>query len=509
LQTRSPQHAAGTTDARQLAGGGLTLFGASIAERGLRLAATWFLATALGADRFGTYASVITVLMVVSALAPVGADVGILYFGARYRQSGDRARLKGALVAGGGCVLLAGVIVGPVLWAATHHPCMAGRDGLAAGLRIVAPAVVCWALLLFFVGILRSHQRMRAQALSFQLLLPAAILVGAVVAVRAGHGLPGALAAVVVAVVLAAAVAGIQAWRIAGPLVTDGGLKALYEPARWLRWSLPQSLESILFRVHQWADILMLTALTASTQVGLYRVAASLALLGGLPVMAVVTVLNPQVASLVQAGERARLQRLVRTATRWLVVLVVPPFMVVALLPDVLLALFGGAYHGGATTLRVLVIGQAAFAVSAPAMRLIPMSGRAGLNLVNHLVVVGVNLTLNALLIPAYGALGAAVATSATLGLWSVGLVLQARLVVRCVAVSWRSGALLSTAIVATAGVAWAGLGAGLGVRLVLTAAALAVFGLAAAVVGRTPADAELWQGFRRRWRRSSSPGGD
>ena len=480
-------------DGEALARGGGIVLAAGVADRGIRLATTWFLSGALGVSLFGTYASVVTILLVVSAVAPLGMDVAVVYFGARYRVAGRLDRLKGVLLVGALTAVVTGLTMSLATWWIASW-LVPSRPALAAGLTTVAAGVAIWAVLLFAVGILRSLKDMRAQALSFQLVLPAATLFGAVIAVKLGFGVQGALVALVAAGGLAAAVAIAQVWRRVGSLLIDRAVTARVEMGKLFAWSLPQSLESTLFRMHQWTDLLMLTWLATAMDVGLYRVAVSLALLGQLPTMAVVTMFNPMVAELVQGDQRKRLDALLKTLTRWLVAAVVPIFATVALLPDLLLALFDEAYVGGTRPLRVLIAGQAVFVVVAPTLRLIPMSGRAALNLFNHVAVVALNVGLNALLIPRWGVMGAAAATTLTLWTWSLAIGIQARWLVGSFPFDRRSGLLVACGIAVVAGgtqipADWAALP-----RIGTVAAALALFAGFFRLCAWTAEDRRLWR---------------
>ncbi len=488
-KTRRQQVEGRARDALEVAGGAGIVFGAELGGRLLRLAATWYLSGALGPALYGRYASALTLLLVGSALVPLGLDLGIVYFGARYRGAGDAARLKGALGAGLVLSTLSGLATAALCWLAATVWLARQRPALAADLALLAPAVGLFGLLLFSVGVLRAEKDMRAQALSFQLALPAAVLAGAVLAVEGGLGLAGALQAYTAAVLLALLLAGWQCWRRLGPLLRKSSLKARLDLAKLLRWSLPQSLESVLFRANQWMDVLMLTWLAASLEVGTYRVALTLALLCQVPVMAVVTIFNPVVAELVGRGELPRLDRLLRTVTRWLLAIVLPIFLSVILLPDLFLLIFDARYAPGAGPLRVLALGLAVFACTAPSMRLIPMAGFARLNLANHVWVALLNGGLNFLLIPRLGMLGAALATSASLLIWSLAILLQVRQLLGCWAWPWRNAALGALALALGGGAALLGWQASLPLRAGLVLAASAAFWAAFWRWGRGPED--------------------
>ncbi len=425
-------------DAAEVATGAGVVFGAEIGGRALRLATTWYLSGALGAAAFGRWSSAVTVLIVVSALVPLGLDMGVVYFGARYRGRGERAELKGLLRMS--TVLVACTATLAVLscswlcagWLANQRP------DLAADLAMLGPAVGVYGLLLFLVGVLRALKDMRAQAISFQLALPAATLLGVIVALQLDLGLRGVLMAFTLAVFAATLLAGWQCLRRVGAMLRDRQLKAVTETRKILAWSLPQSLESTLFRTNQWMDVLMLTALAAPMLVGTYRVALAIALLCTLPVMALVTMFNPVVADLLGRGETRRLELLLATVTRWLLALSAPVFLAVVLVPDLLLWVFDEAYLAGAPALRTLAVGMAVVAAATPTLRLIPMAGFAKLNLFNHAWVVLLNGGLNLWLIPWLGMEGAALATTTSLVLWSAVIVLQVRRLLGCSA--WDRG---------------------------------------------------------------------
>jgi O-antigen/teichoic acid export membrane protein len=227
-------------------------------------------------------------------------------------------------------------------------------------------------------------------------------------------------------------------------------------------------------------DVLMLTALCAAPDVGTYRVALALALLCQIPVMALVTALNPMLAALIERGERARLEGLVRAATRWLLLLVAPVALALLLVPDLALAPFDPAYVAGIPSLRLLLPGVVVLAISAPTLRLIPMGGHARLNLLDHLGAAGLNAGLNLWLIPRLGPRGAALATSVSFGLWALVALLQARHLLGCLAWDRRNLAVAGALLTFGVGALAVGVEAPAAARLALLCACCA--GLAALV---------------------------
>ena len=64
-------------------------------------------------------------------------------------------------------------------------------------------------------------------------------------------------------------------------LFRTADLKAEYDTGTQLKYAMPQGLAAMVFRLNIWMDILMLGYLVDDKEIGLYKIAASLALLGG------------------------------------------------------------------------------------------------------------------------------------------------------------------------------------------------------------------------------------
>lgn len=394
-------------------------FAGAVVDRAVRFVLAWLLARALGPESYGTLAIALAALGLASALAPLGTDVAVVYLCAQAGE--DRAAWHGVvrtsvqIATAGGLAVAAGlaawgVIVGGEL----------GRCLLVAG-----AAALPWSWLLLGVGVLRARGALAAQAVSFQVVLPVVSL--GLSATAAGLGLltPSAMmAATGAAGVVAAGVAALQVSQLEG-------IGVVVRPTPWrtvLAVSLPQAVETTLFRLLGWTDVLLLGLLASRAEVGQYKVAFSLAAACQLPMGALTTALNPGLARLLAHGEPAEVQALVWAALRGMALGVAPVGLGLVLFAAPLLGLFGESYRAGVVPLCVLVAAQLASALAIPVLRLLPMSGRFGLNVAEHAVAVALNATAMVLLVPRYGALGAAAALLVTWSTWAVVGVVQARL---------------------------------------------------------------------------------
>jgi len=418
-------------------GSGIVFF-STVAARALRLLTIWFLTSALGVADFGLYVYATTVVAILANFAPLGADWGVLMFGVRHQASGERARLKGVLHSGFGVAVISGLTVTGALWYLARTGEIWAPDKSAA-LRAVAPAVAAWAALLFTTSSLQARKDMAGHAIAYNLVLPGSVLSFAVLAVWRGFGLTGALQAFAIGNTVALVVALVFAYRHYGELLRDRSIRAASDLKSFLAYSVPQGLTMIVFRLNLWMDILMLGWLATLEDVGIYRVAVALAIMGTIPVVAITTMFSPYIAEMVEKRDLTGLERMLKLGTRWLIIVASPLYLVLFLIPDVVLGVLEPVYLQSQGPLAVLLIGQAIFVACAPAARILPMSGHSVLNLIIGTVAAGLNIVLNYVLIPKYGTVGAAVASAITLSLWSAGRAIAVWLLFRCFPFSMRT----------------------------------------------------------------------
>jgi O-antigen/teichoic acid export membrane protein len=429
-----------TEDATAIAGGSMIVMGGGIGERALRMVTTWFLSGALGTAGFGLFAFATTVANIIGALAPIGVDGGATMFGARYRKTGERARLKGVLLSALVTVSITGPLFAALTWAAVHHGLvLADRPDEASAVKLISAGIALVAFVSVTSEVLVSRKDMRGHAWSRLIAIPSVTLLGAVAAVILGLGVPGVIGAFLLGQAAGVAVAIPRIWAADGVLIRDASVKAQTELRALFSYALPQSLARVLYRANLWIDILMLTALGTLADVGVYRVSVALAMLGALPVLASTTMFGPVIAELVYTRQIERLNALLKIVTRWLLVVASPVYFVVLLLPDVVLSIFDEAYLSGSGALAILMAGQGVYVLAAPTGAILSQGGHSTLNLINGLIAVGLNIALNAWLIPTHGIHGAAIASATALSVWSLLRLVQVWALYRCSAFSLRS----------------------------------------------------------------------
>ncbi|WP_435103946.1 oligosaccharide flippase family protein [Arhodomonas sp. AD133] len=208
----------------------------------------------------------------------------------------------------------------------------------------------------------------------------------------------------------------------------------IYDSRRWLAAVWPMALTQGFQQVNRYADVLLLGLLSTVADVGIYRVAAQGAMLASLGLTALNRVIAPYVAHTHAQDDLHRLQNLARSTARASLIFASLTLIGFAVLGEWLLAATLGEEFGDAhVPLLILAAGQVANAGFGSTGVFLNMTGHER-EVARALAATAIaNVGLNLVLIPLFGAAGAASATATTLllsNLWLWGMV-RSRLGIR------------------------------------------------------------------------------
>ena len=411
---------------RALWRGGLGSLGVKAAQAVLAFAVAVTLARLLGPEGYGVYAFALAVLMIIALPAQVGLPHLVVRETAKAQADGDWGLMRGlwrwsnwavVLVSG-----LALAVVVAVLWLTDPSP---RRETLIIGAALI-PLV---ALASLRAASLRGLRRVVLGQLPESVIRPFAMLAIVLGATVSGLGArlsePQTVMAAYVAAAVTAFVVGSAMLHRFRPAEMAGAAPRT-EPAEWRRAVLPLAMIAGLQLVNNQADIIVLGIFRSDEEVGIYRAVFQMALLVVFGLQAMNQMLQPHFARLYCQGDMARLQRLVTISARAILALALPPVLAFVVFGGELLAwIFGDAYRAGATALAILAVGQLGKALWGYGGNLLTMCGFEKDAFHSAAAAMVLNIVLNFLLIPPYGSVGAALATSTTLITWHVILMVQ------------------------------------------------------------------------------------
>jgi O-antigen/teichoic acid export membrane protein len=256
-----------------------------------------------------------------------------------------------------------------------------------------------------------------------------------------------------------------------------------YSARRLCGYALPLVASALCMSLHGRLDIVMLKSLGATAaEAGVYGVAQNLALLPALFSYALAPALLSTLARSLREGDERGARELARLAMRAVVLLLPAAAVTAGAAPEIVGLIFGREYAASAALLRPLVFGSLALLLASVAASVLAAAGRERWTLHVAWPTLVCAAAGHALLIPSWGAAGAAVVTTLTglaCALASVALVWRAWRVAPPARTLASSAAVAACAYALTAYVPAAGplLVLKLACACLLAAAALALLG--------------------------------
>ena len=160
----------------------------------------------------------------------------------------------------------------------------------------------------------------------------------------------------------------------------------------------------------QRGGVVMVALLSGVTGAAIFTAATRIMVVGQFGTQAVLNAAQPRFAELLASRDHTGVRSLYQAGTAWLVCLTWPLYLSTLVFAPEVMRLFGVEYSAGATVLVIVCAGQLAASVLGMGDLVLTMTGRTGLNLLNNLLSLLVNVGVCVLLVPSHGAPGAAVA---------------------------------------------------------------------------------------------------
>jgi len=182
-----------------------------------------------------------------------------------------------------------------------------------------------------------------------------------------------------------------------------------------LIFSWPIAIAAIITLFLTKTDVLLLGYYFSSTEVGIYMPAlltAQYVILFGTPFA---YIFLPVVSELFGKVKMESVESLFKSASKWIFLMALPVFIYILLFPkEIISVLYGAEYSRGYFALIILATGISMNAFTGISGGILVGSGHTKLNLTVEIIAAITNVSLNVILIPLFGIIGAAIGTSAS-----------------------------------------------------------------------------------------------
>ena len=379
----------------------------------------------LGVVGAGYYFLVVAVFMIAANTIELGADTGLVRFVSAAHARGRPEEIAVVLRSAVRPVLVAaGLLVGAtaVIVLATDP-----LVGVPPWLLIVASAVAgSLAMVAVLLGVPRGYGDSLVYPALQNLLLPLGRLAAIGLAVAAGWGLSGVLAAwlVPVPLVLVVAVAiTVRLLRRTESPATIASSDRRELGATFWKFSTARGFAACVEITLEWIDVVLVGILASPAAAGVYAVVTRCLRASEVVQQAARVVVGPQISAALARGDTDHARDIYGVVTAAMIWVTWPFFILLALFGDQVLRVFGPGFDSGAVPMGVLAAAMAIATAAGTVQSILLMGGRSTWQLADKTGALVLNVTLNMLLIPMWGITGAALA-------WAVTIVADTAIVV-------------------------------------------------------------------------------
>ncbi len=370
------------------------------------------LARILGAGGIGEVLLVLSVVNVSAQFARFGMEEAMMRFIPSYIEKRDNAKLKGTIYfVLKFCLLLSILFVFLVILLSKFISInVFHSEGLLKLLPIVAIAIPASVIRGVIGGILKGHRDIFKALLPELLISPffriAIFLLLTLQGVSTLHAIVAFIIGEIFAVVLSIIF-------LVKELNKIEPVKQQYENKKVLGVAYTMIFASFGAYLYTQADLWILGMFRSTEEVGIYGVSAKLVTLILFSMAAFATIIPPLISKIHISGNRDELIKVVSGSTRWVLSIAIPITLILVLEGKFILKyFFGEIFVNGYIPLVILSIGQIIKAGTGLVGYILQMTGQHK-TFLKITISGGIsNIILNILLVPYFGMLGAAIATT-------------------------------------------------------------------------------------------------
>lgn len=409
------QAMSGTGDRERTQRNAIAAFSVRVVSAALLYLTQIVLARWMGSSEYGVYVFVWTWVLVLGGLCHLGLSMAMIRLLPAYRENGQIGLMRGLVFGGRWAAIGLGTLVAGLglagLW--LYGPMISGPYLMPLYLALFC--VPLFALTDVQDGIGRGQAWMDVALLPPYVLRPVLLLAAMFGAYLTGLPMRAetAAGAAIFATWTTAIVQLLLVNRRLGQ--TLEAVERQYSWKGWFAVSLPLLVMAACELVLQNADVLVISRFMSPADVGIYFAAAKTMSLILFVHYAVGSAVANRFSALNARGDREQLRAFVRDAVNWTFWPSLASALIILALGYPLLSLFGPQFATAYPVMLILVVGFLARASMGPAEFLLNMLGEQQLCAAVLAVTAALDIALNFALVPRYGLVGAATATSISL----------------------------------------------------------------------------------------------
>ncbi|WP_406944934.1 oligosaccharide flippase family protein [Halobacillus sp. SY10] len=375
----------------------------------LGLVLNLFAARYLGAEAYGRFMLVYTIVSFISIFMKLGLDQGIIAF---IPKEKDQKKSNSIIIFAFGASLLISTIMTLLLLGFSKIIAveLLNDAEIFSILIYMSPFIILLSLIDLFRGVYRSKSDITNFVLMQNYFIPSFKILIFICLYFLGYTINGLIVAFYISTLLAIG-------YFINSILKNIKIRYIFTKENVsnfkevLKFSAPLILIGGMNFVITKSDVLMIGYYLNSQDVGVYSIAVKIGTLSSFILVAFNTMFAPVITRLYSNKEIKEIKGLYTTITKWSLLGNLIIFSIIISFSQEIMILFGDEFLIGSTALILVAIGQLVNSAVGPASYINTMTGKPLFELYISIVTACLNILLNVTLIPIYGIEGAAIAS--------------------------------------------------------------------------------------------------
>lgn len=391
---------------------------------GLVFISNILLARMLGADEYGFYVYVLSLMLVLVLAGKFGLESTSIRYVAAYNANKEWGLLQGFFRWSSRIATASSIAVAIVGFTTVLLFGARDQERMLLLFSISFFLIPFTALLIVRSAVLQGFKKVVMAQGPISILLPILLVAGVFAVWLASDGKAGAVSAMSVHLFATGISLGVVFYFTHLSFPQEAMyVDTKYRTKEWTSTAFSLLAISGFFVVIEQTDIIIVGLFHGATNSGVYAAANKVASLIASGLIIVNVIAAPMISHLYVLGNIVELKRVVRLASIFSFGIALPVGAIIFLCGGWIMTLFGSRFSEGYTALIILTIGQLVNALAGSVGFFMTMTGKekAMAWIAGSCAVL--NVALNFILIPPFGMEGAAVSKAFSVTIWNVGLV--------------------------------------------------------------------------------------
>ena len=401
-----------------LRGAGLLFIGIFVSKI-LNYVFRFIIARAFTPSEYGLFALGTAIIGLFMAIALLGLPSGVSRYISEYKTRKEYDKLRGTITFSLKLVTISSIIITIFLYLSSNYiESFFIKDGLSQVIKILCigmPFYIIFTLVInMFYGFQKSEYVTISGYLSENILKVTIILLLLFIGFN-GTALPMTWTITAVIIFL------IALYFLQVKTFPFLGIREKFiEPRKELLvFSLPLIFVSTMWIILQWTDTIMLGYFMTAKDVAIYEMVLSAGKILLMFATMFSVVFMPLITSLYTNNKTKEIEAIYKSTTKWITVVSLPICIYFLIFPKMTIQLmFGSQYLEGTSVLIILSIGYFLHAIMFLGGSFLAALKYSRLQMIIVIITGMLNILLNYYLIPIYGIIGSAIATSISFILW-------------------------------------------------------------------------------------------